>query len=336
MLSHLYTVLLILVVAWSSWALFGAAAVIVSAIVFTLALFIAYRWSLVQLAVIVLCVLMLIILLLPAVCVECEASRRMQCANHLKQIGLALYNYHHTYKCFPPAYISDKNGKPMHSWRVLILPFMDEEHLYARYRFNEPWDGPHNIKLLGDRPKVYACLGDAIARTKNAALTNYVAVVGVNNAWCGERSRSVDAADLRGKADSTVMLVEVANTGIRWTEPKDLSVEAVHTVVASPPQTTVPSNHAARYDGFFYRDSPMAYAVLVNGSVRAVPAGLPATSILMSIGGCTEENLNGCWSIQINWPHCIGLSVWLASVSLLLHQAFRSRKPRQPTANSST
>ena len=54
-----------------------------------------------------------------------EAARRMQCSNHLKQIALALHNYHDEYKSFPPAYIADESGKRMHSWRVLILPFIE-------------------------------------------------------------------------------------------------------------------------------------------------------------------------------------------------------------------
>src|SRR4051812_3837711 len=52
-----------------------------------------------------------------------EAPRRTKCKNHLKDIALALHNYHDAYGTFPPAYIADQNGRPMHSWRVLILPY---------------------------------------------------------------------------------------------------------------------------------------------------------------------------------------------------------------------
>ncbi len=63
-----------------------------------------------------------------------------------------LHNYHETYKTLPPAYIADANGKPMHSWRMLIMPFMEQSTLYNQYDFSEPWNGPNNIKLLDSMP----------------------------------------------------------------------------------------------------------------------------------------------------------------------------------------
>src|SRR5262245_18129478 len=86
-----------------------------------------------------------------------EAARRMQCSNHLKQIGLALQNYHDVYGSLPPAYIADANGKPLHSWRVLILPFLGERNLYEAYQFDEPWNGPSNSKLAEQVPACYRC-----------------------------------------------------------------------------------------------------------------------------------------------------------------------------------
>ena len=57
-----------------------------------------------------------------------ENARRVQCCIHLKQIALSLHNYHDVYKAFPPAFVADASGKPVHSWRVLILPFLGQEH----------------------------------------------------------------------------------------------------------------------------------------------------------------------------------------------------------------
>src|SRR5262245_66359 len=87
-------------------------------------------------------------LLLPAVQQGREAARRSQCKNNLKQIALALLNYESRYGTFPPAYVADESGKPMHSWRVLILPDLDQQALYNDYNFSEPWDGPNNSRLL--------------------------------------------------------------------------------------------------------------------------------------------------------------------------------------------
>jgi len=78
---------------------------------------------------------------------EWEANRYAQCKGKLKQLGLALFNYHEDYGSFPPAYIADTNGNPMHSWRLLLLPYMDEPELYSLYNFSQPWNAPGNSKL---------------------------------------------------------------------------------------------------------------------------------------------------------------------------------------------
>src|SRR6476469_182788 len=96
-------------------------------------------FTLVKLLVVIAIIGVLVALLLPAVQAAREAARRMQCSNHLKQIGLALQNYHDTFGSLPPAYLADSQGKPIHSWRVLILPFLENTTLYDRYSFDEPW-----------------------------------------------------------------------------------------------------------------------------------------------------------------------------------------------------
>src|SRR3954465_14889144 len=110
-----------------------------------------------------------------------EAARRSVCVNNLKQIGLALRGYHDAYGCFPPAYLADEAGRPMPSWRVLILPWLEQKDIYDLYRFDEPWDGPNNRKLHDMRVSAYACP----ANFRTGRMTSYVAVLGPEAAWRG-------------------------------------------------------------------------------------------------------------------------------------------------------
>lgn len=73
-----------------------------------------------------------------------EAGRRYQCSNNLKQIGIALHNYADTYKAFPPAYTVDSAGNRLHSWRSLILPFLEQSNLHAKIDFSKAWNDPAN------------------------------------------------------------------------------------------------------------------------------------------------------------------------------------------------
>jgi Protein of unknown function (DUF1559) len=70
-----------------------------------------------------------------------EAARRAQCRNNLKQIALALHDYHQQYGVLPPAYVADASGRPMHSWRVLLLPFLEQQSLYDQYDFRKEKGG---------------------------------------------------------------------------------------------------------------------------------------------------------------------------------------------------
>lgn len=131
---------------------------------------------------------------------------------------MAVANYHDAYGAFPPAYVADADGKPMHSWRVLLLPYVEARELYGQYDFNEPWDGPHNIKLVDKRPTVYA-FHDSESRA-GTTTTNYLAVVGAETVWPGGKSFSMD--QLGDGADQTILIVENHGSGIPWTAPRDL------------------------------------------------------------------------------------------------------------------
>ena len=94
-------------------------------------------------------------IMLPAVQAARQAARRMQSSNNLKQIGLAFHNFHDAYRTLPAAAGLNDDGEPMLSWRVALLPFLEEAALYEEFHLDEPWDSEHNITLLERMPAVY-------------------------------------------------------------------------------------------------------------------------------------------------------------------------------------
>ncbi len=83
-----------------------------------------------------------------------DAAKRAQSMNNLKQLGLAMHNYHSVNQTFPPA-IHAKDGKPLLSWRVFMLPFVEQQRLYERFHLDEPWDSLHNKQLIAEMPDVF-------------------------------------------------------------------------------------------------------------------------------------------------------------------------------------
>jgi prepilin-type processing-associated H-X9-DG protein len=168
----------------------------------------------------VLCVGVLTALLLPAIQAAREAARRTQCANNLKQIGLALQMYHDKYNTFPPAYLADASGKPMHSWRVLILPFLDQQGLYGEYDMTEPWDGPNNSRLLARMPAVYACPSHSNAAGNST--TAYAGVFGEQCVFVGRQAVSI--AGITDGTSNTLLVGEATGAGIPWMKPDDIDI----------------------------------------------------------------------------------------------------------------
>lgn len=152
-----------------------------------------------------------------------------KCRNNLKAIAFALHKYHEAYGSFPPATVRDSIGRPMHSWRILILPFFEDsrsyEHidvkaiknLYARYRFDEPWNSLSNQAIANAPMPVYACPGDN--DTSRAGFTNYLAVVGPGTIWADPTR----IEQIRDGTSHTILVVESNVPSIPWTQPTDLA-----------------------------------------------------------------------------------------------------------------
>ena len=340
----LQTLLLLFVILGSSLAVFGTGGIVVFAIVVGLAICRHQEWPLGYLVLVVLCMMCLIGLLLPAWEGALEAARRACCKNFLKQIAMALRDYHDANGCFPPAYIAGKNGKPLHSWRVLILPYLERTDLYKAYNFTEPWDGPRNHKLLASCPRLYQCPSDPSACASGSTQTSYFAVVGPKAAWPGEKSRKLGTVDFPGGPSNTIMVVEVANSGIPWMEPRDLSLDVLRATGAKPPALAVSSNHGHNEDFFFTYDQHCgANVAMADGHQDYLPPDSLSTEHLrkiLQVGGYREEaSGSGSDSFddgrRLNWPNIAALAVWFLSVGTLLVRAARSRKARQTLAATS-
>ena len=160
--------------------------------------------------------------------------------NNLRSIAVALLNYEAIHGSFPPAFIPDGDGRPMHSWRVLILPYLERHDLYRRYDFDEPWDGPNNRQLLEKHWDLWQCPADTeIQRAK----TSYVMVVGPGCISSGPESISIESlTDPR----QTLLLVEVTGMDIAWSEPRDLPLEAIVAPVGRG-AAGLGSNHPGRF-----------------------------------------------------------------------------------------
>lgn len=128
----------------------------------------------------ILACLLAVAMLMPATRSSREAARRTQCINNLKMIGLAMGNYHDAFGCLPPAASTEKGGKPLLSWRVAILPYIEQAAIYREFRLDEPWDGEHNKKLIARFPNVYGCPSDPHLKP---GMTGYQVVIGPGTAF---------------------------------------------------------------------------------------------------------------------------------------------------------
>ena len=200
------------------------------------------------------------------------AQPRSVCRNNLQQITRALQQYQLLHGEFPPAYVADANGKPMHSWRVFLLPYLERQDLFNAYRWDEPWDGPNNKKLHEVPMRIFSCPSDDRQLYKNK--TSYLALVGPQTCFPHVGTRSLN--DIADGPDKTILLVEVRGSGIHWLEPRDISPAQYEALVrkASP-------NH-------FLRNHPgYGFVSYADGNVSTIPDTISPTDLwaLMTIAG---------------------------------------------------
>jgi hypothetical protein len=187
-----------------------------------------------------------------------EVANREASLDNLEDLAEALRSHMRQHNHLPPAALTDPAGKPLLSWRVAILPYLndpDAAELYREFKLDEPWDGPNNKKLLARMPDYFALPG----RDAPPGYTHYQVVVGPGSAF--EDPRGQRSEDFTDPLEDTFLVVEAA-TAVPWTKPEDLSWT---------PNGPLPA-FGRHYDGGFH-------AAFANGSADYIPPGTTARTL---------------------------------------------------------
>ncbi len=195
-----------------------------------------------------------------------RAAQASTAQSPLNQLMLALHNYHDAYGSFPPAYVADAKGRPMHSWRALIRPYVDANDIYKQSDFSEPWDGPNNSRLADRMPPTFhSCTEPA-----SNLFTNIVAITGPGtvfpDAGCAMLSEIIDGPE------NTILLVEIKDSKIPWLAPIDLSADEAVTAWDYPERSGI-SSATWRRPMVVFCDRSSAYSLghaLSRESLRAL------------------------------------------------------------------
>jgi hypothetical protein len=189
-------------------------------------------------------------LLMPAIKSSRGAAQGAASMNNMRQIMLAMHNYHDANKRLPPAFKADKDGKPLLSWRVLILPMMEYGDLYNQFHLDEPWDSENNKKLIANMPPEYRSPN----RKSGEGKTNYLAVRGEKTVFSGKQG--VRFQEITDGTSNTIAIVEASDEkAVIWTKPDDFEYSE-----ENPLQGLVGLNPNGFLVGF------------VDGSVQLLPA----------------------------------------------------------------
>ena len=207
---------------------------------------------------------------LPAVAISLSAiamireSQRKECQFNLRRLGLAFHEYHEAHNRFPAPAIASRDGRPLLSWRVALLPHLGYQSLYVRFHLDEPWDSPHNRSLIAEMPPELAC---PASNARRDGMTRYLVVVGpgidtysVNTPF--NASAGAEIRELTDGTSNTVLAIE-SEALVPWTKPDDL-----HWAPGGPLPRMI-SPHA---DG--------THVLLADGSARFLKQTIPSQFLL--------------------------------------------------------
>jgi hypothetical protein len=185
------------------------------------------------------------------------ASSKAASQNNLKQIMLALHNYHDTWKTFPPAVVNDAAGKPLYSWRVLVLPHMEQKALYDRFDKTKAWDDPANLAVSNTMLPTFRSPLDS---SLDPSAASYFVIIGQHTPFPPDRPSGLSG--ITDGTSNTIGVVELKGIGGSWAAPIDPKLESIAMSIGPSPGQLVPAGKELN-------------VALCDGSVRALPASTP-------------------------------------------------------------
>ena len=196
-----------------------------------------YRVTLVELIVVTVIIAGLVALLWPAVKAARETPRKLTCSMRMKMLDLALHNYQYEYGSLPPAYTVDAEGNKLHSWRVLLLPFLEQQALYEQIRLDEPWDSEHNSRFHATNAALFEFRCPNRENQSTFFVSSYVTpkvqrencdysvIIGSETLFPGAECRNLD--ELSDTEKTTQILCIERHSSICWMDPtQEITVEA--------------------------------------------------------------------------------------------------------------
>jgi hypothetical protein len=211
---------------------------------------------------------------MPAMAASRESAMRAQSMNNLKHLVLAMFMYNDSRNHFPPAAIRSKDGKPLLSWRVAILPYLGQKALYDQFHLDEPWDSEHNKALIQKMPAQFR------DPHEDANSTNASYFMPTGKGTIGESEQGMRLKDVRDGTSNTIAIVD-AKRDIPWTKPEDIEIDA-------DPAKPLPKLGGFMPDG-------LSAAAFADGHVEILSANLDERARrakLTPAGGEPEGDLN--------------------------------------------
>ncbi len=214
--------------------------------------------SLHALLIVIMTICILLAIVVPMIRAAQRAAVRTTCMNKVKQIALALHNYHDVHKTFPWACTYGDDGVPMHSWRMALVPFLEQGPLYDRYDYREPWNGPNNGQLGDDIPDSWRDKGgppyqavlcptwyhcSAAPKTQNMWVTNYVMLIDDRPGKPNGPPNRPGSAPPSFDDKSAVFVIEIADSDIHWMEPRDVLLSELSMKINDRTKRSLSSYH---------------------------------------------------------------------------------------------